>query len=249
LANGNFSGKRWCRDVDLVITNSKATANFYREKDGIESATVGPFVDPAYVVPRKRDPKHVVAINPSLAKGASIVAAVASIMAETRPDITFEIVQSRGNWDQVREATQKKLSMPPRKLPNVVLTANRSDMRAIYSRTKILLIFSLWWESLPRVAIEAALNGIPVYGTNRGGIPEAVGSRSILQTFDDDLYEAPYNRIPSKRELGKISSSLETLYDGVREPFAVEQRLANKFKLEKMTNKLNNNLSKLLLRC
>ena len=39
---------------------------------------------------------------------------------------------------------------------------------------------SLWWENQPLVAIEAMINGIPVIGSDRGGIPESLGEAGSL---------------------------------------------------------------------
>jgi glycosyltransferase involved in cell wall biosynthesis len=49
----------------------------------------------------------------------------------------------------------------------------------VYGRTKILLVPSLWEEAYGRVATEAQLSGIPVITSNRGGLPEAVGTGGI----------------------------------------------------------------------
>ena len=45
LANGNYKGTRWCRDVDVVITDSQATADFYKAQDGYTPIPVGAFID------------------------------------------------------------------------------------------------------------------------------------------------------------------------------------------------------------
>jgi glycosyltransferase involved in cell wall biosynthesis len=213
LANGNFSGKRWCREVDLVITNSEATAKLYKEKDGIESTTIGPFVNPKSVVAEIREPKNVVAINPSLAKGAAIVAAVATKLEHRRPDITFEIVESRGNWDAILRSVQTQLNHEVRSLNNVIKTPNQTDMRLVYGRTRILLILSLWWESLPRVAIEAILNGIPCIGTDYGGTPEAIQKAGHIIQMPDECHRAPYNKLPNQEKIDEVADAVMNLSD------------------------------------
>lgn len=223
LANGNYRGTRWCRDVDLVITNSKATANFYQQQDGIESKTIGPFVNPDMVVATKRDPKHVVAINPSLAKGAAIIAAVAVHLEHNRPDITFEIIESRGDWDAVVTAVQAQYGHESRPLKNVVVTPNQSDMRHVYSRTKILLVLSLWWESLPRVAIEAMLNGIPCIGTNHGGVPEAIDRAGIIVSMPSVCHRPPYNHLPDNEKILEVADSIVSLCDDDATRIPLEQ--------------------------
>ena len=51
---------------------------------------------------------------------------------------------------------------------------------AVFARTKLLLMPSLWLESFGLVAAEAMLNGIPVLASNRGALPETIGSAGFL---------------------------------------------------------------------
>ena len=46
--------------------------------------------------------------------------------------------------------------------------------------TRICVMPSLWWENQPLVVIEAMVNGIAVIGSDRGGIPEALGDAGIV---------------------------------------------------------------------
>ena len=59
-------------------------------------------------------------------------------------------------------------------------------MKTVYGRTRILLAPSKWEEAWGRVASEAHCSGIPVLGSTRGGLPEAVGEGGL--TLD---YETP----------------------------------------------------------
>lgn len=242
LANGNFKGTRWCRDVDTVITNSLATANFYRTQDNIESVTIGPFVEPAQVTAEYHTPKNIVAINPSLAKGAAIVAAVAIKLEKSRPDIIFEIVESRGNWSQILSSVQQYLNEENRPLKNVIVTPNQYDIRNVYSRTKILLILSLWWESLPRVAIEAMLNGIPCIASSSGGIPEAVSDIGIVHSFSPELHTTPYNRVPDQSTIEEIIKKIISLHDDEDLYRHYQEKIAQKkdqYQIEVLAEKLS----------
>ena len=212
LANGNYSGTRWCRDVDLILTDSHATAQMYKEKDGIDVTPIGPFIDPAYVVAEKRDPKHVLLVNPSLAKGAAIVIRLAMMLEEERPDITFEVVQSRGNWEALVRQVTKQFGEERYELSNVILTPNTPDMRPIYARAKVLLALSLWWESFGRVAAEAAMNGIKVLHTGQGGLAEAAGSFGKEIDLPKSCFRAPYNQVPPQDKLRPLTKDLIRLF-------------------------------------
>ena len=50
LANGSYTQTRWCRDVDLVLTDSQATADLYTRRLGVSPVAVGAFIDPKRVV-------------------------------------------------------------------------------------------------------------------------------------------------------------------------------------------------------
>jgi glycosyltransferase involved in cell wall biosynthesis len=220
LYNGNFSGTRWCRNVDTIITDSQATAQHYKEKDGITVTAVGQFVDTNAVVASKRTRENVLFINPSLAKGAAIVASLASRMATERPEIRFEIVESRGSWQQVLSAVvgEKK------SLQNVTVTKNTTDMRPIYARAKLILVPSLWWESFPRVAIEAMMNGIPAIATDRGGLPEIIGNAGKIYNLPETYYKAPYNKVPDSNIISKISRDIQKIVDDDNLRIDLEQK-------------------------
>ena len=60
-------------------------------------------------------------------------------------------------------------------------------MKTVYGRTKILLAPSKWEEAWGRVASEAHCSGIPVVGSRRGGLPEAIGGGGVILDYDAPL--------------------------------------------------------------
>lgn len=213
LANGNFRGRRWCRDVDLVITNSKATAAHYKNQDGITAEPVGVFIDPARFVASDHTYQRVLFVNPSLAKGAAIVIRVAMILEVERPDIQFEVVESRGEWAKLVQIVTAHYGEPRTHLNNVTVTANTADMRPIYQRARLLMAPSLSWEAYGRVVAEAHLNRIPTVVTDRGGLPEAAGQGGVVFSLPEEFYDAPYKKIPSDTQLRLIVDEIQSLFD------------------------------------
>ena len=59
---------------------------------------VGTFIEPARVVVPQNTRERILYINPSPEKGAGVVAQLALMLEKTRPDIRFEVVESRGDW-------------------------------------------------------------------------------------------------------------------------------------------------------
>ena len=68
-----------------------------------------------------------------------------------------------------------------RRLKNVELIERLDDMRLVYENCRVLLVPSKWGrETWGRVASEAQVSGIPVIGSDIGGLPEAVGRGGVI---------------------------------------------------------------------
>jgi len=64
LVNENYTKTRWCRDVDLILTDTEATANYYRDKLGLCLTPVGKFIDADAVMVSEHFRKTVLFVNP-----------------------------------------------------------------------------------------------------------------------------------------------------------------------------------------
>ena len=83
---------------------------------------------------------------------------------------------------------------------------------AVFSRTKLLLMPSLWLESFGLVAAEAMLNGIPVLASNRGALPETIGDAGFL--FDIPARYTPETReVPTAEEVAPWVETIIRLWD------------------------------------
>jgi glycosyltransferase involved in cell wall biosynthesis len=213
LVNQNFSGKRWCRDVDLIVTDSHATSLLYKQREGYDVVPTGTFIDPVPVVAAKPLRERVLLVNPSIEKGAAIVARLAMLLEERRPDIQFEVVESRGNWSDVVKQVSSTFGSPRESLNNVIVTSNTDDMRPVFGRARVLLAFSLWFESAGRVIAEAMMNGIPAIVSNYGGPPEMIGQGGFLVDLPPKCHQAPYTEIPSDELLEQILAIIIRMYD------------------------------------
>lgn len=211
VANGNYDGGRWHRDVDLLLTDSHATASLYRERLGRDVTPIGAFVDPADVVAAQRDPRHVLFVNPVPEKGARWVVRLALWLERHAPDITLEVVESRGSWQRMLQTTTAALGAQRDRLPNVVVTPHRPDMRPVYGRAWLLLAPSLCWESAGRVIPEAMLNGMPVICSDRGGMPEMVGTGGVVVRLDEKYHEKPWGHVPSEEEVAQLGNVILSL--------------------------------------
>lgn len=157
------------------IANSRFTATAYRDRYAIDPVVLPPLVDPdRYRTPGKGN--RAVMINPAREKGIDVVLDV----AELCPEIPFLIVESWGMSDQIRQRIERINAGGAQ----VTLHPSTDDMRSIYAEARILLAPSQWEEAWGRVASEAHVSGIPVLGSDRGGLPEAIGPGGLIVPHD-----------------------------------------------------------------
>jgi glycosyltransferase involved in cell wall biosynthesis len=162
------------------VANSAFTASRYREKFGFDPIVIHPIIDPQkYKTQPSRT--YVTFINPHPEKGLEIAIALAAAC----PDLPFLFVEGWPLDPAARVALLARL----RDVPNVRLHPSVSDMRRVYSQTNVLLAPSQWEEGYGRVATEAQFSGTPVLGTNRGGLPEAIGPGGIILDKDAPVEE------------------------------------------------------------
>lgn len=213
LANPSYKGKRWIKDIDLLVTDSTATSKMYKEREDYDSIPIGKFIPKERYLAKEHSRKHILFINPVLEKGVLIVMQLAMILEKKRPDIVFEVVESRGKWTTLLQNITKHYGEQRDSLSNVILSENTNDMRDVYSRARVLFVPSLWFESAGRVIPEAQLNGIPIVGTGRGGSGEMIGDGGVIFPFPKEFYEAPYNKTLPKEKANELIEILEKLYD------------------------------------
>ena len=162
----------------LYIANSEFTARTYKARFDIDSTVIPPTINPAfYSTPTTGE--FVTLINPYEEKGFDLAVRIAAAC----PEIPFLFVESWKLDDDHRARIEKTIAP----LQNVKLEGRTSDMKTVYGRTKILLAPSKWEEAWGRVASEAHCSGIPVVGSRRGGLPEAIGSGGLVLDYDAPL--------------------------------------------------------------
>jgi glycosyltransferase involved in cell wall biosynthesis len=148
------------------VANSCFTASRFRERFGITPHVVPPVFNPERYQARGEH-TLVTFINPIAEKGVDLACAIAAQC----PEIPFLFVKS---WlltpnDALRLKTRLF------SLRNVELVEARRDMVSIYGATRVLLVPSQCEEAWGRVVTEAHFSGIPVLGSDAGGLPDTIG--------------------------------------------------------------------------
>lgn len=172
------------RDMDLILTDSQATADLYRKRLGLDPLAIGKFVKPP-TIPAGAPQDCVTMIGALPAKGAALFIAIAREAARRGLRVKFLSVQSRGNVAQ----SAKAMGLVQGDLSNIIGVPLQADMTRVWGRTKILLAPSLWHESGSRTVVEACSAGIPVLATDSGGTAELLGGAGSLFPIPDELKE------------------------------------------------------------
>lgn len=91
------------------------------------------------------------------------------------------------------------------RLVNVEYMDNTTDMKKVYSQTRILLMPSLY-ESYGRTAVEAMASGIPVIAAPTAGLIESLGEAGIFAPTDNiDAWVEVIKRLDNEAEYNKAS--------------------------------------------
>ena len=158
---------------DLIIVPSDFARRRYSERLGISCEVVPPVIDESRILSDSFDPRWITFINPSVEKGLYFFLGIALELNRRLPDAPILVVESRAKIDALTSIPEA------RALTNLYFSGSLDEPREIYRQSKILLIPSLCEETFCRVAVEGALNGVPIVGSDRGARPEVVGNKSL----------------------------------------------------------------------
>jgi glycosyltransferase involved in cell wall biosynthesis len=207
IHNFGYTDLRHFSGVDHCIVASEFSGRHYRDKLGLECRVLPYPVDWDRVRIEDAQPRYLTFVNPALYKGAYPFVRIAQELGRRRPDIPLLVVESRAT-----KQTLGVCGLRPADHPHIHIMPVTTDPRRFWRLTKVLLMPSLWWENQPLVAIEAMINGIPVIGSDRGGIPEALGDAGITLPLPERL--TPESRIlPTAEEVEPWVEAIIHLWD------------------------------------
>jgi glycosyltransferase involved in cell wall biosynthesis len=161
-------------DFAAVVALSAFLGDVVDASFGVDARVIRTMVDIDAVRADDHDPECIIMVNPrSKLKGGDIFLDIAGRMADEQ----FLVAGDFATNDQRGRAAA---------LDNVTYLGWVDDMREVYGRAKLLLVPSIVEEGGPRVIVEAFANGVPVVGTNRGGVPGFIGDAGAVV---DDPYD------------------------------------------------------------
>jgi glycosyltransferase involved in cell wall biosynthesis len=143
------------------------------------AATVSwpPIAVDAYRVPLVGPEGCITMINPVAVKGVATVMG----LIHRLPDRQFLIVEGWPLGEQRWAALKGALAG----FPHVRLERAVDDMRAIYARTRVLIVPSVWEEGFGRVVAEAHASGIPVVASKVGGLADLGAGTVLIDEYTD----------------------------------------------------------------
>ncbi len=219
ICNGNHPYYNFW-DSDLLFTDSAANAQLYAQRDHLNLATTGAFIDKDAYIADSGSHEYITMINPEPRKGGSIFAKLA-LLAKNDPELKnekFLVVNSRGNFASTvsvlhDEGDKAATNYKPEMFDNVSMAQNTTNMKAIYALTKVLLAPSVpkaGYEGWGRTASEAVLNRIPALVAKNGGLEEAMAGAGIALDVPSTLHDDPA-RMPSDEEIAPWLEALKEL--------------------------------------
>jgi glycosyltransferase involved in cell wall biosynthesis len=207
LHNFGYNDRRGFADVSAVIFPSEYSRRHYRRTVGLDGPVIPDPIRLDKVIAQNREPKYATFINPQPEKGAAVFARIALELGRRRPDIPLLIVEGRGKADGLAG-----LPVDLSGLTNLNRMANTPDPRDFYRASRVILMPSLWRESLGRVPIEAMANGIPVLASDRGALPETLGDAGFVFTIPDRCTPAS-GIVPTAQDVAPWVAVIERLWD------------------------------------
>jgi glycosyltransferase involved in cell wall biosynthesis len=207
LHNFGYNDRRAFEDVDALIFPSEYSRRLYARRVGLDGVVISDPIRLDKVIAEAPEPQYVTFINPQPEKGAAVFARIAVELGRRRPDIPLLVVEGRGTADGLAG-----LPVDLSGLTNLHRMANTPDPRDFYRVSRVVLMPSLWRESLGRVPIEAMANGIPVLASDRGALPETLGDAGFVFTIPDRCTPAS-GVVPTQQEVAPWVAVIERLWD------------------------------------
>jgi len=186
------------------------------------TAVIPPPIDPRdYRVNARGD--SVLVVNPHPMKGGHRVVEIARALPWRR----FIVA---GGWENAgTDHAETEVERALSRLENVERIPHVSDMRTVFRRSRCLLMPSVVEEAFGRTAAEAQIAGLPVLASDRGALPETVGSGGVTLSLDAppgawvDVLERYFTDEPYYE--GLVGAALQQAMEPVRQVSRVRDEL------------------------
>src|SRR6266436_976903 len=172
------------RSARAIVAIGAHMQGYIRKHLGREAVVIHP---PIYGAPPfarfgSFDAGWVLMVNPCIVKGISIFLA----LAREFPELPFAALKGWGTTTADLQALADA--------PNVTVLDTVGDIEEVLSRSRLLLMPSLWYEGFGLIAMEAMLRGLPVISSDSGGLAEAKrGTGFVIPVRPIERYEPVFD--------------------------------------------------------
>ena len=196
------------RDACAIVAIGSHMRHYIRESLGREPAVIHPpiYGSPPFARFGSFEQGWILMINPCVVKGIAIFLD----LARSFPRLEFAALKGWGTTS----ADLQSLSG----LPNVRVLDSVGNIEEALSRSRLLLMPSLWYEGFGLIAMEAMLRGLPVVASDSGGLAEAKrGTGFVIPVRPIERYESAFdeNHMPRPvgvpQEMGRWREAVATL--------------------------------------
>lgn len=149
------------------------------------------------------------------------------------PNITLDFCGQGNKKDKIKEYSLKDKRIKD----NGML--NEKELASKYKEADVIIVPSIWEEPFGRVVIEANQYGLPVIGTNRGGIKETIDLIHTGEIYQFDNIEELKEKIEYFSDRNNIKKYFDNILNNI-EKYSVERHIKsyehiyNKIKEEKI---------------
>ncbi len=210
LRNCGYSRPETFKGVNRIIVPSRFAADYYKKLLGLDCVVIPTPLVAERVARTDVGERHVTFVNPTPEKGTYVFTRIAAMLARGRPDIPLLVVEGRGRGEELTRA-----GLRVERIPWLRVMENVPDPRAFYRLSHVVLFPSVGPETFGRVPAEAMANGIPVLGSNRGGIPELLREAGFVLDIPEK-YTARTKIVPTREEMTPWVETIVRLWDDER---------------------------------
>ena len=218
-------------NIDVVITDSTATANLYANMQKINVVPVGSFIPVAgplvsreeaakviteaesaakegkinaeQVLARNPERNRITMISPTLDKGVTIFTKLSQVAPAEAQKFKFTVYETAPGQFKDNIAKATGTSFTEAELSKIEVLGPEVPSKEVLESTRLLVVPSLSFESIVTIAREAIAHGIPVLATNQIGIAESVGEAGVLVELPPTCVR-DHSAIPSTEELANF---------------------------------------------
>lgn len=172
--------------VDAFLAPTEFLARRYRETWQVPVSVLPTPLVPQGIVSDRHEPVFTTFVNPEPAKGVWLVARLAELLGEHRPDIPLLVVEGRApasNLVAAGKATGADLT----RFPNLMFSRAMPDAAALWATCRIILAPSVVEEAAGRAVLEAMANGAVPLVSDRGALPETVADAGVVLPLPPEM--------------------------------------------------------------